>query len=66
MRLAGTCKRYSNKAMLQLINAAIHQALLSRSLMSPYQAKVMNTLEPTSKRVVCRGTGRDCNQVIMG
>ena len=48
MRLAGTCKQYSKKAMPQLANTTIHSGdYLKRRW--PYHAKVMNTLLPINK-----------------
>src|SRR3569623_1313823 len=49
MRLAGTARQYSKKAMPQLISTISHIARCS-TLSWPYQAKVMNTLEATSSR----------------
>src|SRR5690242_17173466 len=49
MRLAGTCSRYSKRAMPQLASAAIHQGLAESSFRCAYHAKVMNTLEATSR-----------------
>src|ERR1041384_3471415 len=48
MRLAGTCSRYSKRAMPQLASAATHQGQVARFLRWAYQAKVMNTLEAAS------------------
>src|SRR5258705_4004481 len=48
MRLAGTCRRYSNRAMPQLAAAAAHHGQAARFFRCAYQAKVMNTLEATS------------------
>src|SRR5438105_11712578 len=48
MRLAGTCSRYSNRAMPQLTSAAIHHGLAESSFKWAYQAKIMNTFEPIS------------------
>ena len=57
MRLAGTCSRYSNSAIPQLIRAAMIQGLLLRVFRGPYQAKVMNRLEQASNKAVCSQTG---------
>src|SRR5688572_11169141 len=48
MRLAGTCSRYSKRAMPQLTSAAIHQGFADSSRRCAYQAKVMKTFEATS------------------
>ena len=52
MRFAGTCMRYSNNAMHQLISATIHHGLPLRFFRCPYQAKVMNTFEAASINAV--------------
>src|SRR2546423_15603726 len=53
MRLAGTWKQYSTKAMSQLTRIASPMAeRLKRRW--PYQAKVMKTLETVSSRAVRR------------
>src|SRR5690554_7421911 len=44
IRLAGTCNKYSNSAIPQLINAAITQGLWFNVFKWAYQAKVINTL----------------------
>src|SRR5512146_629372 len=48
MRLAGTCSRYSNKAMPHEARAAMNHGLPARFLRCAYQANVMNTLERAS------------------
>src|SRR5262249_14695346 len=50
MRLAGTARQYSIKAMPQLTTIAIKSGV-ERNLRCPYQAKVMNRLEPISIRI---------------
>ena len=45
MRFAGTCTRYSKKAMPQLMMAATNQGFDSRLRRWPYQANVMKTLD---------------------
>src|SRR5687767_14335558 len=57
MRLAGTCSRYSNSAMPQLITAATYQAFPFRLLRCPYQAKVMKMLERISRPTVLSRIG---------
>src|SRR2546428_654892 len=57
MRLAGTCSRYSARAMPQLTMAAVYQGAVARFFRWPYQASVMNTLEPTSSSTAWNGTG---------
>src|SRR5690349_10710023 len=57
MRLAGTCSRYSNRAMPQLIRAAMYQARLFRLFRCPYQAKVMKMFDSTSRPAVWKKTG---------
>src|SRR5512143_45954 len=57
MRLAGTCSRYSSKAMPQLANAASIHGWLFISFRCAYQAKVMKTLEQVSRIRVCREAG---------
>lgn len=52
MRLAGTCKRYSNKAIPQLAKAAIYQGEVDRFFRCPYQAKVMKTFEANNNSKV--------------
>src|SRR5665213_2162222 len=47
MRLAGTARQYSKKAMPQLISTTCHRATLG-NLNWPYQAKVIKTLEQNS------------------
>ncbi len=50
MRLAGTARQYSKKAIPQLISTISHIARCS-TFNWPYQAKVMNTFEATSMRI---------------
>ena len=57
IRFAGTCNKYSNSAMPQLISAATHHGLLARFFRWPYHATVMKTLERTRSPVVCIQTG---------
>src|SRR6185437_2805658 len=52
MRLAGTCSRYSNKAIPQLASAATYQGRPERFFRCAYQANVMNTFDPISSSVV--------------
>ena len=54
MRLAGTWKQYSKKAMPQLmrITASSGQCPPRKYRRCPYQAKVMNRLEMVSKTTV--------------
>src|SRR5688572_22233297 len=52
MRLAGTCKRYSNNATPQLASAATYQARPESSLRWAYQAKVMKTFDAISRSTV--------------
>lgn len=59
MRLAGTCKRYSNSAIPQLTSAATYQGEDARFLRCPYQANVMNTLLAISSNTVCKEMGSD-------
>src|ERR1700704_2192468 len=51
MRLAGTWKQYSKKAMPQLARRTFQIASL-RYLRWPYQAKVMKIFEMVSRRIV--------------
>src|SRR5438270_11192947 len=51
MRLAGTCRQYSKKAIPQLTKITFHKASL-RNFKWPYQAIVMKRLEPVSNRIV--------------
>src|SRR6201988_2267749 len=62
MRFAGTISRYSKSAMPQLASAAIHQGLAESSFRCAYQAKVMNTLEATSRPAVA-AMGEICMSV---
>src|ERR1700681_2848895 len=57
MRLAGTWKQYSKKAMPQLARITFHSASL-RYFRWPYQAKVMKIFEIVSKRMVRMGFSR--------
>src|SRR5687767_3009416 len=52
MRLAGTCRRYSNRATNQLNIAATYHARPRRSRKWAYQAMVMNTFENVSSTIV--------------
>src|SRR5918993_990664 len=45
MRLAGTCKRYSNSAMPQEMSAAAHHGLPEKFLRCPYHANVMKRFD---------------------
>src|SRR6478609_1952019 len=56
MRLAGTCSRYSNRAIPQLAKAATIHGRPLRLRRWAYQAKVMNTFERTSRPTVRRMT----------
>src|ERR1022692_1201314 len=56
MRFAGTCRRYSNRAMPQLAIAAIHHELPCMLRKWPYQAKVMKRLEPV-RRIAALSAG---------
>src|SRR5579872_2257592 len=51
MRLAGTCRQYSKKAIPQLARMTIHSGE-ARYLRCPYQAQVMKMLEPIRRRMV--------------
>src|SRR6516164_3611194 len=57
MRLAGTCSRYSNRAIPQLASAARYHGRSSRFLRWAYHAKVMKTLEAMSSSTVGTTTG---------
>jgi len=57
IRFAGTCKRYSSRAIPQLTNAAIYHGLAFRFLRCPYQANVINIFDKISKIVVFSMTG---------
>jgi len=48
---------YSNKAITQLISAAISQRFVVECLRWPYQAKVMNRLEIQSRAAARRASG---------
>src|SRR6185436_4782219 len=52
MRFAGTCNRYSNSAMPQLTSAAMYHGRSERLRRCAYHAKVMNTFEAVSNRMV--------------
>src|ERR1051325_7348736 len=51
-RLAGTCRRYSNSAIPQLMIAATYQGRSARLRRCAYQATVMKTFEQISSRMV--------------
>src|SRR5687767_7955523 len=51
MRLAGTWRQYSKKAIAQLTRIAIHSDV-SRCRRWPYHAMVMNTLDASKSRMV--------------
>src|ERR1700693_1471122 len=51
MRLAGTWKQYSKKAIIQLITITLNSGT-SRYFRWPYQAKVMKMLETVSSAIV--------------
>jgi hypothetical protein len=57
MRLAGTCSRYSNRAIAQLIRAAIHHGLDARLLRWLYHATLMKMFDSASKATVCSAIG---------
>src|SRR5262245_43834430 len=52
MRLAGTCRRYSNSAMPQLRTAAMYHGRSDRLRRWAYHANVMNTLEAVNNTTV--------------
>lgn len=54
MRLAGTCRRYSKKAIPQLSSAATYHGEAAWLRRWPYQAKVMNRLLAISRAIVAR------------
>src|SRR5580658_462394 len=56
MRFAGTCSRYSNRAMPQLTSAATTHGRVFNSFRCPYQAKVMKTFDRHSSTTVCSNT----------
>src|SRR5580700_1737187 len=59
MRLAGTWKQYSKKAIIQLITITLNNGT-SRYFRWPYQAKVMKILETVSRAMVrmeCNSSG---------
>src|SRR4051812_27770822 len=67
MRLAGTCSRYSARAMPQLTSAAMYQGEVARFFRCPYQAKVMKMLEPISSSTVCsEGARKEVSAVMAG
>src|SRR4051794_9547511 len=51
MRLAGTCRQYSKKAIPQLTSTTFHSASC-RYFRWPYQAVVMKMLDPSSSKIV--------------
>src|SRR6267378_6891335 len=51
IRLAGTWKQYSKKAIPQLMTITFHSATL-RYFKCPYQANVIKTFEMVSRRIV--------------
>src|SRR5271170_4788671 len=51
MRLAGTCKQYSPKAISQLMTMTLNRGAW-RYFRCPYQAKVMKMLERVRSRIV--------------
>src|SRR3569832_373416 len=57
IRFAGTCSKYSNRAIPQLTRAAIYQARWLRLFRCPYQANVMKTFEAKSSKTVFVMTG---------
>src|SRR6266404_8960337 len=65
MRFAGTCSRYSNSAIPQLTVAAIHHLLDCMLRRCPYQAKVMNKLEPM-RRIAALSAGCCSMEIGMG
>jgi hypothetical protein len=52
MRLAGTCSRYSKRAMPQLASAAIHHGEDCRCFRWPYHANVMKRFDAASSVAV--------------
>src|SRR3569832_679546 len=66
IRLAGTCNRYSNKALPQLTLAATYQGAVARFFRCPYHAMVMKTLDAISSRMVCSDKGREASAVMAG
>src|SRR5262249_22117327 len=52
MRFAGTCRRYSKRAMPHETRAAIHHGFALRCFRCPYHAKVMNRLEAVRRSAV--------------
>src|SRR5258708_33677213 len=52
MRLAGTCSRYSKRAMPQLTSAARYQGVEVRYFRWPYHANVMNRFDAASSVTV--------------
>ena len=59
MRLVGTCKTYSKKAMPQLNNITKINGLLLKFFKWPYQANVMKRLEKNKKIMVRNTDGYD-------
>src|SRR5271154_618246 len=51
IRLAGTCRQYSKKAIHQLTRITFHNAT-SRNFRCPYHAKVIKMFEPISSKIV--------------
>ena len=56
MRLAGTCRRYSNRAIPQLTIAARYHGAVFMLRRWPYQANVMKTFEAIKSSVVFERT----------
>src|SRR6202051_2084354 len=52
MRLAGTCRRYSKRAMPRLTSPATYHARPLRFFKCAYHANVMKTFEPMRSSVV--------------
>src|ERR1700721_1956343 len=70
MRLAGTWKQYSAKAMSQLMTMTLNRGTL-RYLRWPYQANVMKMLEKVRSRIVvmrivCLNKETGCTPDAMG
>src|SRR5438067_24156 len=67
MRLAGTCSRYSKSAMPQLTTATTyHEDPVLKYFRWPYQAIVMNRLDPMSSRMVCQDRGMEASGFMRG
>src|ERR1700761_9673879 len=66
MRLAGTWKMYSKRAMPQLARITIHSGW-SLNFRCPYQARFMKVLEMVSRRIVFirPRAYRDCRRIWM-